>query len=51
MFLQCAVYIPLLPERDESGIYGYKHIAPLEQNVGVNKDDFFVQSRFEANKP
>ena len=29
--LTCAVYIPLLTERDEFGIWSYKHIAPPEQ--------------------
>jgi hypothetical protein len=28
-------YIPLLKERDRSGIWGYKHVAPPEQETSI----------------
>jgi hypothetical protein len=35
-----AVYMPLLTERDRLGIWGYKHIAPPEQEPLDTVDQF-----------
>ena len=32
-------YIPLLTERDRSGIWGYKHVAPPEQEPSISDHD------------
>ena len=35
-----SVYMPLLTERNNQELRGYKHVAPLEQEPGINKHDF-----------
>ena len=41
-------YIPLLAERDGSGIWGYKHVAPPEQEPSIPMMTTFGQSRLNS---
>jgi hypothetical protein len=40
-------YIPLLKERDRSGIWGYKHVAPPEQEPSIPMMAAFGKARSE----
>jgi hypothetical protein len=43
-------YIPLLKERDRSGIWSYKHVAPPEQGPLIPMMTLFVQSQFKLHQ-
>jgi hypothetical protein len=41
-------YIPLLTERDTLARQGYKHVAPPEQSLLINENDFRAK-RLDVN--
>jgi hypothetical protein len=43
-------YIPLLTERDRSGILGYKHVAPLEQEPSIPMMTTFRAKPLQGSK-
>jgi hypothetical protein len=45
--LGLSVYIPLLTERDGSGVWGYKHVAPPEQEPDTDDDHFRTKLKLE----